>query len=53
VILTGIQADKQRLDDIATDLNARKTDLVRWKAAYNAKKTTDCVDSDGRNSAYY
>lgn len=53
MILTGIQADKKRLDDIATDLNERKTDLNRWKAAYNTKKATDCVDADGNNSAFY
>ena len=53
MILTGIQADLQRLNDIAADLNARKADLVRWKAAYNTKKATDCVDSDGNNSAFY
>lgn len=53
VILTGILADEQRLNEIATDLNSRKADLLRWKAAYNTKRGTDCVDSDGRNSAFY
>ena len=53
MILTGILADEQRLNDVSTDLNARKADIIRWKAAYNTKKGVDCLDSDGRSSSYY